>query len=313
VSIVILEGCDATGKTRLASELEALGHLVKHYQKPDRPPIEALATEVSRASSTDRLVLDRFHWSSPVYGSRYYPDEQELYLTDAQFRWLELALLSRGALVVHCTGDEVHTTLRARGDAYFDGDPGVQEIRSILDAYHRLAEASLLPVWTRSLDDPRDLETITADLVSRGAEEEATGTLSWASHAVGDLRHPRLLLVGEEPSPNAICDLPFLPYRSPAASFLWEALDGFDLRSLLLTNARDASGRETMLRELWSAVGRPAVVALGREAERALDVQGVPHGTVSHPMYVRRFHWHRRDRYRGAILEAAVRQEEVRI
>lgn len=102
--LIIIEGCDATGKTTLAKRIAEL--------QPDTtivhcgpPTIDAYTEYASHTSQYipnlgASVVFDRFHIGELVYGPIYRGKSS---LTQSQQVKLEAALNERGALLVHLT------------------------------------------------------------------------------------------------------------------------------------------------------------------------------------------------------------------
>jgi hypothetical protein len=77
-----------------------------------------------------------------------------------------------------------------------------------------------------------------------------------------------------------------MPYPGTSGHYLLSLLDPNGSCRVGLANACDVDDPIA----LWKTLDEPRVVALGRMASMKLTWAGVPHGTVPHPQYVRRFH-----------------------
>jgi thymidylate kinase len=129
--VVVLEGCDGTGKTTFASVLaERHGYAIVHS---GRTPDGADLARRYRAilASSGKVVLDRSFISELVYGPLDH-GRSRLALPAA----IDLArrVARRGGVLVHLTGhpDIITARLRRR-----DGTaPAAGRIRAIINAYH---------------------------------------------------------------------------------------------------------------------------------------------------------------------------------
>jgi thymidylate kinase len=151
--VIVLDGCDGTGKTTLARALrDQHGHTVIHSGRT--PDGTDLADRYRQLLATPGpVVLDRSFISELVYGPLYHGRSR---ITQETAASLASDAAWRGGVLVHLTGtpDAIAARLRSRDRTA----PPASDIRAIIDAYHAafafLAEAA--PV-------------ITADTTSAGA------------------------------------------------------------------------------------------------------------------------------------------------
>jgi thymidylate kinase len=135
--VVVLEGCDGTGKTSLATTLAAQhGYSVVHSGRtPD--DVDLLARYRSILAIPGKIVLDRSFISELVYGPLQYGRSR---LTASDAAQMVLLVAARGGVLVHLTGrpESIIVRLRAR-----DGSaPPLERICALTDAY-RTAFAAL--------------------------------------------------------------------------------------------------------------------------------------------------------------------------
>lgn len=130
--VVVLEGCNGTGKTTVATALASRhGYEVVHSGRTSEGTDLAERYQVLLATP-GKIILDRSFISELVYGPIDH-DRSRLTLSDAA----DLARLvaARGGVLVHLTGhpDTITARLRSR-----DGPsaPAAERIRAIIDAYH---------------------------------------------------------------------------------------------------------------------------------------------------------------------------------
>lgn len=309
--MIVVEGADNVGKTTLVRallELDPELHEIKRKRfHPDRSEtigtsyVECLLAE-DRAHH-GRGVADRLLASEYIYGQLFRGGSR---VTPAERMAVQLLLISYGATVVHCDPPN-SAILEAWGsrEQLYD-DP----IR-IADAYRRRMSAIFDPIpvttfdWT--VESPGELLEISC------LEEERPPRLArWSQlpYGAGCLT-PTYLLVGEAPSPRAVVPVPFA--SGPAGDFLAWSIESCGVSDALLdvyvTNA--SKGRpddaEILAAEMKMLVGpRTVVIALGREAERALEPALIgcsPRALtrLPHPQFWRRFHWKRRHEYAAML------------
>lgn len=131
--VVVLEGCDGTGKTTLATALAARhGYTVMHFGRTPGK-VDLAARYRSVLSRPGRIVLDRSFISELVYGPLRH-GRSRLSMTAAAELALQVA--DRGGVLVHLTGrpDEIAARLRAR-DGYA---PTPEQIAAVIDAYQEV-------------------------------------------------------------------------------------------------------------------------------------------------------------------------------
>jgi len=128
--VVVLEGCDGTGKTTLATTLaDRHDYLVVHSGRtPDS--IDLAARYRAILATPGKVVLDRSFISELVYGPL---DHGRSRLTITAAISLAQLVAARGGVLVHLTGSPaaILAGLRARDGPVPEGE----RIRTIVDAY----------------------------------------------------------------------------------------------------------------------------------------------------------------------------------
>lgn len=282
---VILEGVDCTGKTTLAEALTDGVVPTLHRGPPQEHPLVEYAL-----CARDLLqgIFDRWH-----IGERVWPRVfNRLTVYDFEMNnWVESFLLSRGAVLVHCTGkyDDVSRRIREREEQ----EPAY-DVNEVLQLFERRVKQSILPTLTHTVEDP-----LRPKMVEAFAFTHSLGQSMWRhleERCVGNWNHPWVWLVGDQPKDD-VDALPFVPYPGTSGHYLF----GLHLpwHDVAVSNSLDVD-----LRALWRYTGEPHTVALGTQAHLRLTEAGVPHGVVPHPQYVRRFHYPRNHEYTSAILAA---------
>jgi thymidylate kinase len=143
--VIVLEGCDGTGKTTLAHILATRhGYAVVHSGRtPD--DVDLVARYRSILAIPGKIALDRSFISELVHGPLQYGRSR---LTAANAAELALLVAARGGVLVHLTGspEAIAARLRAR-----DGSaPPLERICALTDAYRNVftALAGTAPIIT---------------------------------------------------------------------------------------------------------------------------------------------------------------------
>lgn len=298
--LIIVDGPDCSRKSTLTrllarylhgrSDADALD--IIHRGPPSTHPLDEYVTPLLdyRPNVGRHVICDRWHLGELVYPGVI---GRPTHLDDAVFRYVELFLQSRGAVLVVITPDEdeLRDCLTRRGD-----DPiELTRVSAIREGFLTAATRSSLPlIWLKD-------ETVDADLISPIVEagdshaHDATELLRFTTY-VGP-RWPRLLLVGDVRATGATPgDLrpAFMPYGATSGHYLLTALDPQPL-GVGIMNACDVD--EVDLAHV--TLGRPTTVALGRNAQR---VAAWADRRAPHPQWARRFRYHERELYRSQLL-----------
>lgn len=281
--IILLEGCDGTGKTTLA---RALGGRYVHHGPMSSGAVAWRAYLGCLLQAQRRpgelAVVDRAWPSEPIYAARVHRRAPRL--SAIERRLLERVALAAGTVLVRC-------------------DPGWEAVRA---SYHEhgdrliASEEQLRLIW----DDYRALTSELATCTHDYRVATPVDALHWAKMR-GPVVAPygvvgrwapgeTVLLVGERPNGKAT-DTPFVSNHTGGCS-QWLAAQlaeaGVRERDLTWANAFTARGRELspkVVRDL-----RPrAIVLLGvvawawyRETYPGSDFAH----RVTHPQYHKRFH-----------------------
>lgn len=291
--LIIIEGPDGVGKSTLVAALcqriveRTNGGTVriKHCGPPKEHPLleYGLPLWPYRGRGSNYVVCDRWHLGELVYPQVL---ERPTQLDAASLIHIELTLRARGAVLVHLTQphDVLEHRLRDRGDDLVK----IEHLEQILNGYAAACDRTQLrPVLHIQGRDPtvHDVDTIIT-LAGRRAEE--VEPLRTFTTYVGPPR-PRLLLLGDTRGnlPPGWVDAPaFVPMPATSGHYLLTALQTELRRNRVgLANACDVDN----IKVLYRALGRPAVVTLGKKAEAAVyEVLG-RRPSVPHPQYWRRF------------------------
>lgn len=317
--MIIIEGADNVGKTTLVKQLLELDPQLRVvHRKRFRPgQEETIATsylEALLSPDGDRVahgysLADRMMASECIYGELF---RGGCRMTEAEHWAIRAVLNSYNAFVVWCDipDGKIKETWKDReqmwGHALEIAGAYREEVRSIFRSQ---------VVWRYDWSED-DAETMRHAIISEHVNRMADNheALSWWAAnpwGVGNIRNPRVILIGEAPSPKATTPVPFA--HGPAGDFLvwtmrqvWES--GGPMESqYYVTNARKGTGRdEALLREELGLLVSPhtVVVTLGREAEKMFDyirptlLQPVRrYSNLPHPQYWRRFKYPEKEEY----------------
>jgi len=325
---IIVEGPDAAGKSSMLDALDhhlevACGIRAVHHFHKGRPLEETRRWVLNEyvlsiddlATSGACIVADRWHWGEVTYAPLKRPHtNKDGYglLGRAGWRWVELFLLSRGATtwILSQPLDVLRARLEARGDDFVSSD----ELGSIVERYE-FGETVAPSVVERLIPDPNEMSSLRA--IARAVVDRA----GFSSRQTFKLRTeypeyigpvtPKALLLGDRRNVTAKYGeetrLPFMPVDGNSGEFLLDSLPERVWPRVGIVNANELGDGER-LHGLWSALGYPRVISLGREAENAAIAAGIEFemaGTLAHPQYVRRFHAADKTEYGMAIAHLA--------
>jgi thymidylate kinase len=143
--VIVLEGCDGTGKTTLANILATRhGYAVVHSGRtPD--DVDLVARYRSILAIPGKITLDRSFVSELVYGPLQYGRSR---ITASDAAELALLVATRGGVLVHLTGSP--ETIVARLRARDRSAPPLERICALIEAYRDVftALADTAPVIT---------------------------------------------------------------------------------------------------------------------------------------------------------------------
>lgn len=137
--LIMLEGCDATGKTTIANMLQLVmpDAQVVHCTADTPNDFEFFDTLIDIGQSRN-VILDR-----GMYGQFVYQDWNERNLSMAQLTKLELRMLETGAklLYICASKSKIEERLKLRGE---ETSLAVEEI---LQRFDEVLKESILPVY----------------------------------------------------------------------------------------------------------------------------------------------------------------------
>lgn len=309
--LIIVEGCDGAGKTHLIkrikrrlapsntySDSDAL--TVLHCGPPTGDPLDeyvAPLLDYVYYREPQRIICDRWHWGEMIYPTVFNRSSK---MDAARWRYIELFLMSRGAVVVWVDTDmnTIVDTINKRGDAMIT----TKDAGYIIDRYHEVSQMSLLPSMRvhRSVNVEEIVE-FALDATARHAY------MSTFSTFVGSSR-PHTLFVGDVRNRRNAHDrgTAFMPYGGTSGHYLLSNLpDWFFVQPdrIALVNACDVDDIEDVMRNVVPRY----VVALGHNAHRKLSRSNVPFfGSAPHPQFIRRFYHKSGEAYGGMLSDVGI-------
>lgn len=97
--LIVLEGCDGSGKTTIADNLKAVLPNAEIVHCTTQTPNDfEFFTQLILAAENRDIIADRF-----CYGQFVYQSKEERKLTDKQLYHLETLMIAQGAKVIHVT------------------------------------------------------------------------------------------------------------------------------------------------------------------------------------------------------------------
>lgn len=280
MSVIIVEGPDCSGKSTFVAELVNQAPAktdVLHFGPPTTSdPFEeyehTLYRHLAKENGRQHLICDRLHWGERVYGPLLRSRDR---MGIAGWRHIELFLAAQDAVVVymHQPSTVLIDRLNLRGDALIK----TKDLASIEIGYQWCLRNTILPVV--GLRDPDWFHAI--ELTKRNR----VGFFDQYPTYIGSIR-PSGLLFGEirNQGDNSPDRSAFVPRSATSGRYLLEALPEDTWPHLGIANALEED-----VEDLWLELSEVPVCALGAKAHKRLSELKIPHATVPHPQYVRRF------------------------
>jgi thymidylate kinase len=321
--MILVEGVTCSGKTMFTARLyrylrEFNTVELLHRSRPEERTRRWVLTDYVLnvedyiPSGEYDILADRWHYGEVTYAPLYRPETNKDgfgLLGRSGWRWVELFLLSRGAIVIRLDADDdvLVQRLHNRGD---DDVNDEQELLTLAQSYretNRYSPSTVLQLDTSRIDVV-DVQLDEYYFAALQAETAAKTILDVTHDYVGNPR-PDVLLVGDRRNITKKYGeetrLPFMPVDQSSGVYLMESLPEDFWPQVGLVNGNDV---RASLRDLWEALGRPRPVALGNPAARALTQAGfdeIEFTRLRHPAFVRRFRHTDQVEYGESIMAAA--------
>ena len=322
---IVIEGTDASGKTSL---IEAVyqemqqrlpGAQIKTFHKGKPEELTRRWVLNDYVNSIEHInwfraagLSDRWHWGEITYAPKYRPatnNDGYGLLGKAGWRWTELFLRSRGVAQfwLYQPLEVIEARLSTRGDEFVE----VQDLREILAQYEIANKVSMNERVQPEPDSISEIPALARYIVDRAeliADDAAH--LEMFPYYIGGPR-PKVLLVGDKHNATKRygkeTDLAFMPVDGNSAEYLLEALPEDLWRDVGIININDGDNKQSF-NALWTMLGFPKIIVLGRLAEKTLSSIPVDehyYSVLPHPQFVRRFANKRQEEYGEAIARLA--------
>lgn len=304
--LFVVEGPDKAGKTTLVHEIVTRlveggcsgDNIAELHSGPIRKhPLDEYVRRIDCALlEAEHVVCDRLHIGEAIYGPLLRGESR---MPEHVEDWIDMYLKSRGAVLVWVDTPMtvIANRIKSEGDELIDLD----DAKFVYLAYAEHFSArgkraiSLKPVRRSAFGSM---------LMEAGEHRDLEAAALFPHTSYIGAKTARYLFIGHERSSMAQRrGLPgaFAPYGWSSGAFLMQALKDFGQSySYGLVNA----GEDEDLEHLIHVLEGPELIALGSEASTILTDMEIPHATVPHPQWVKRFHSMRARRY-GELLERA--------
>jgi hypothetical protein len=292
MTIVVLEGPDLAGKTTLARTLTStLMNVECLKQGPPSGSVDILEQYLRpiqdwcyepMVNRPKWLILDRWHVGELFYGPLL---RGKSLLTGQQADYIDMVLQTFGCNFTYIT--QPPSVLHERWDMRGDGMIKREWLTELFHDYaHWMGQR---PHW--------DHYTETQFRFAGFAPSPMAGVY------IGP-RDPKVLLLGDERNdPRFI--FPFVPARATSGHWLMGAMREAEVNHMDVGIMNACELDFDALYFQWRQLGRPHVITLGRNAEKAWQSNGIAPEShyLNHPQYERRFHYTAMKRYGNTIKE----------
>lgn len=135
--LIVLEGCDGSGKTTLANKLAAILDAEIIHCTTETPNDYSFFSQIIAMAEKRNIIADRF-----CYGQFVYQKPEERKLDSVDLYHLELYMMNTGARVLYVDCDEPIMKKRL-GDR---GEVTMKPIKDIRRIYEEVFSKSILPI-----------------------------------------------------------------------------------------------------------------------------------------------------------------------
>ncbi len=280
MAFCILEGGDGTGKSTLATNIAtALEYatpmsdtILMHSSQPSGDVLDEYVTNLAdyQPGTGVNIVADRWHLGELIYAPLYRGTGQYGALGESGFRWAEMWLRARGAVLwlVDQPFDIVQQRLKERGEDYLEE----RHVAGVLENFKRV----------------NSLSSISAGVLTPPTGDQQAYSDSLAAHVLY-AEHQTLWINGYQgyigsPLPKAILvgDDLFDPRPTLAGQYLLESLPGAWWKDIAIVPT--TVNFDALIGEFNNL---PQFVALSRDASDVLIDADMMHAGVVHPDEVR--------------------------
>jgi len=288
---IIIEGADKTGKTTLSNAIiEKFGSEYVHFGKPKKHP----ATEYAEyaLANNGNLCLDRFYLGELVYGPLL---RGKAGIDDIEFATIERILRKKQAILIQTT---TNSTLANKRLLVSTQDEQVNTEQNIRAAKGFTEVGKRSNIQHHILYDGSSYENLNELLEKleglKNEVERDQATIQKVCTGIGTTTGKKIVLVGEGVNKKVTwLGLPF--DKGFSSQFLLDSLKaaGIDEKLVYLCNADKITAAEVD----FLTKDKALFVSLGKKADARLSFLDVPHETLAHPQYVKRFQWKNKGQY----------------
>lgn len=280
--MIIIEGCDGTGKTTLANYLCAELDFIYRKEPPFKNPIDSYLDLA--LTNNNKIIFDRLYFSEAVY-SQVKKDGRKEFPIWAQ-HMIERQLMMTNSIVVHCSSDidEIKRVFNHRGETFIK----FSQINEVVKLFKDRVNVSLLPIIPFNRKEKNSYEKVLVTIkqyLDNYNKFQFNNGLS-----IGDAFPDDnvVMLVGDK-----LNGAKKVFYTSKGcAPFLHEALTFNINERYYITNSVKLNDLESDINDLvieYDKLQPKKVIALGKNASKILQRAGILHDVTNHPQFVKRF------------------------
>ncbi|MGH7974955.1 MAG: uracil-DNA glycosylase family protein [bacterium] len=288
---LIIEGNDKSGKTTLANAIvDRFGCTYFHFGKPTKYP----ATEYAEAAlkSPGNIVYDRFYLGELVYGPLL---RGKVGITPLELVIIERILRLKQAILIQTTTDVTLANKRLLVSTQEEMVNQAQNVKAAKRFKKLLGKSNLQHVIQYDGSTRKNLNGVLDQLeVLKDVVEKDQSVIKKVCTGIGTPVGPKLVFVGEAVNKNVTwLGLPF--DKGFSSQFLFDSFKsaGVPEEKVYICNADKVTSGEVE----FLTCDKATFVALGKKADEKLKFLDVPHHSMPHPQYVKRFHWKEKEKY----------------
>jgi len=288
---IIIEGADKTGKTTLSNAIiEKFGSEYVHFGKPKKHP----ATEYAEyaLANDGNLCLDRFYLGELVYGPLL---RGKAGINDVEFATLERILRKKQAILIQTTTNSTLANKRllvSTQDEAVNTDQNARAAKGFAEVGKRLNIQHHILYDGSSYENLNELLEKLEDLKNEVERDQAT--IQEVCTGIGTATGKKIVLVGE--GVNKKVSWLGLPFdKGLSSQFLLDSLKaaGVDEKLVYLCNADKITAAELE----FLTRSKTLFIALGKKADDRLKYFDIPHASLPHPQFVKRFQYKNKGQY----------------
>ncbi len=287
--MIIIEGQNGTGKTTLCHELEKQFNLqylkiIKNAQT-DTSKLNYKFYIENSTNLPQNILFDRFHFGEVVYPILKNDGRQQLKIY--QQHAIERILNNRGALIIWCQASKefIKTAFEKRGEDFIEFSQSDKEFELFNKAYNNSIMTKLIYSPEFSIEEKEQFLN-KLKIIYNNLQKEADLLFDYQSS--GKFIKNLIMLVGDKFNINIT--LPnlhaFSDYKG-SSEYLQQALylSGYSSQ-YYLTNSNKS---EHLFLEEYYNLSPKIIISLGINSSNFLNKIGIPHKSLVHPQYYKRF------------------------